>query len=1282
MSLFFTSIYKYFKKRRALLFGLLGFLVVFLAYNASQIKLEEDITKMMPSTGKIRTINETLKSLKSLDNIAVNIFFEDSTVSGQEYLLKEYAEAFMSKLLELDSTEHLISDVSLQMEDESLLTVNDIYLENLPVFLEESDYEILSQKISPEAIETGMANNFRNLMSPSGMALKQNILKDPLGISGPVLEKLASLQVEDNFELDEGFVFTKDKRNLLCFIKPEVSSQNTAENKLLMEYIDEAIAFAQSQNGEEAIKTEYFGTAVVATGNASRIKQDIVVTLSITIIALFVLITYFFKRWSSFFVIFIPVLFGVLFSMGMLFLIRDSVSVIAIGAGSVVLGISVDFAIHFYAHFKHTNSAVATIKDLAFPLTLGGFTTIGAFLSLLFVDSEALQDFGIFAALTLGGTALFILILYPHLLKEYKRDEAFVLKENFITKIGKYPFEKNKWLIAFILILAFVSIFTSKKVDFESDMMKMNYMSDETREAEKHLSSLSHDYGTSTIYLVAKANELNDALLHTEANIPLLEELKEEGKINKYTDVDALLLSKEEQAKRIDRWNAFWTEEKKASVKERLLTEGSKYKFKADAFSSFYALLDKDITPIDEATYGDSGKGILENFISNGNTVITTIKAPLAYEKEIIDAFEGNVGIDIFSKKYLTNSFVLSIKNNFNLILGISSILVFVFLLISYGRLELALITYIPMIVSWLIILGLMGMFGLKFNIINIIISTFIFGLGDDYSIFITDALSNEYKTGKKNLSNYKSSIFLSAFTTIIGIGVLVFAQHPALKSIGLIAVIGMFSVLLVSNTIQPALYNFMITKRAKKKRVPLTIMGLIRSIFAFVYFAIGCFIVMTVGIVILKLLPLPLKTRKRWFHKVRSLGAKSMIYVNTHVTKRKVNPLNENFEKPAMVITNHHSVIDSLLMQSLSPKLILMVNDWVWKNTFMGPIVRMGGFIPKEAGYDENLVQIRELIAEGYSIAIFPEGSRSPSEKLRRFHKGAFFLADKLDLDIVPIIFHGTAYVQGREDNFLLKPGEITVKYLPRIKPDDSSFGEGYAKRTKAISAYFKEEYANLRAERETVDYFFDRLRTNYIYKGPVLEWYMKIKVKLEENYKLFDSILPKKGVISDIGSGYGFLPLMLGFRSSERTIYASDYDENKIAVANNCFSKTENISFETADATKSDLRKSDAFVLSDVLHYLPSAEQEKLIVKTIESLNPNGLILIRDGDKDLEERHKGTKLTEFMSTNIGFNKTQNKLAFLSGRFIEKIATKHKLSFERIDNTKNTSNVIYVLRK
>ena len=71
--------------------------------------------------------------------------------------------------------------------------------------------------------------------------------------------------------------------------------------------------------------------------------------------------------------------------------------------------------------------------------------------------------------------------------------------------------------------------------------------------------------------------------------------------------------------------------------------------------------------------------------------------------------------------------------------------------ILCYGRIELTLMSLLPMGISWVIILGLMAMFGVEFNIVTIILSTFIFGIGDDFSIFIMDGLLSEYKTGRKD---------------------------------------------------------------------------------------------------------------------------------------------------------------------------------------------------------------------------------------------------------------------------------------------------------------------------------------------------------------------------------------------------------------------------------------------------------------------------------------------------------------------------------------------------
>jgi 1-acyl-sn-glycerol-3-phosphate acyltransferase len=585
------------------------------------------------------------------------------------------------------------------------------------------------------------------------------------------------------------------------------------------------------------------------------------------------------------------------------------------------------------------------------------------------------------------------------------------------------------------------------------------------------------------------------------------------------------------------------------------------------------------------------------------------------------------------------------------------------------------------MVLSWILILGIMAIVGIKFNIINIIISTFIFGLGDDYSIFIMDGLLGEYKNGKKNLASYKTSIFLSAFTTLIGIGVLIFATHPALKTIGFITIIGMFCVLLVANTIQPLLLKFLIEKNGKKRVVPMTFIDIFISLVAFAIFIIGCISLTLVGILFFVLIPIRSKRLKHFYHYLIMQFSRLQIYLMFNIPKKVVNPSHENFSEPAVIVANHQSHIDLPLVMMLHPKLLILTNDWVWNNPFYGLVVKFADYYPVSNDVEKGMDLMKARVAEGYSILIFPEGTRSETGKIQRFHKGAFYLAEKLGIDVLPILIHGANDCMTKTENFL-KNGSITVSILQRIKKEDKNFGMSYQERTKAISKFVKNEYAKLILEQETVDYHKRKLVKNYIYKGPVLEWYMRIKIKLEDNYRLFNSLIPLQAKITDVGCGYGFLSHMLGFVSAERIIIGLDYDAEKIEVAQHCISKNQNVSFFAADITRYSFEPSDVFVLSDVLHYLTSIQQEEVVANCISKLNAGGMILIRDGNKDLQKRHWGTRYTEFFSTNFGFNKTQNKLSFLSGKELLNSLAKYDVKVEIIDNTKLTSNLIYVLHK
>jgi SAM-dependent methyltransferase len=293
--------------------------------------------------------------------------------------------------------------------------------------------------------------------------------------------------------------------------------------------------------------------------------------------------------------------------------------------------------------------------------------------------------------------------------------------------------------------------------------------------------------------------------------------------------------------------------------------------------------------------------------------------------------------------------------------------------------------------------------------------------------------------------------------------------------------------------------------------------------------------------------------------------------------------------------------------------------------------------------------------------------------------------LAHELSLDILPILIYGNGNLVSKQQPFYVKHGVIGHRILQRISPDNKEFEGDCREKSKLIVKHMREEYSILRSRYDTPEnhFFYYAVLANYIYKGPILEWYMRIKIKMENNYKFFHDIIPLKASVTDIGCGYGPLCFMLGLLSKDRTVIGIDYDNEKIEIAANGYSANENIRFMYANALDCDIPMSDVFVLNDILHYLPLNDQEKLLLKCASRINEGGIILVRDGDSGNKKDHRITKLTEWFSINLlGFNKSSQAPCFTDSNQFKIWADKMGCSLEIQRNDKITSNTIYLLKK
>lgn len=1283
MTQFFIGLYDYFERHKILFYLSLISCVLLMGFFALQVRFEENITQFFPNTKDSQNTIKVFDNLKIKDKIIIMLSSADTCHRVEPDSLIEAAGQLQQTLTE-KAGGTLIKGIFAQVDQSLIGGATDFVYEHLPLFLTDTDYQRFDSLLTEKGIQATMQKNYTNLLSPAGIALRSYILRDPLGLGSEALKHLQDFQLEANYEIYDEHIFSKDGSTLLMFITPVFSTGSTGKNDELIKILEEELQHVQGES--PTIRAEYFGGPSVGVYNARQIKKDTILTSSLALLIIIVFISLVFKRKRSIPLIITPVLFGGLFALFLIFFIKGSISAIAVGAGSAVMGIALSYSIHMLAHQNHVSTVQQLIKEIAYPLTVGSFTTIGAFMGLIFTSSDLLRDFGLFASLALVGTTLFCLIYLPHFLKgQADVKQGRVLR--IIEKINAYSYEKNKWLVGGILLITIICFFTSQKVGFNNDMMSLNYEPQHLKQSEEKLMQL-FDSDEKTVLFVSVGKDMNQATETYAVTNQKLSALKDQGLIKDYASASQFLISPQEQQLRLKRWKDYWTDEKQQQIREQLETAAAEYRFRPGSFEPFYQWLNQPFGEYHYTAQEDdlSGK-LLNEWQTSADSItmlISQIRISDQNKETVYQHFSKDQDVVIFDRSYFANKWVSAINDDFYLILYISSFLIFFALWFSYGRIELTLMSFLPMLVSWVIILGLMGILGIEFNIINIILSTFIFGIGDDFSIFIMDGLQNKYRTGQKVLNSHKTAIFFSAFTTVVGMGALVFAKHPALQSISLISILGMIAVVLVAYTIQPLIFRFFIAGPASKGLPPYTLIGLIRTVLLFLLFFIGC-IFLRVLIAVLYLVPVRKSNKQRMVCRLIQITCKGILLLATAVKKEHINKANERFQHPAIIIANHQSFIDILVLLSLSSKILMVTNHWVWHSPFFGAIIRYVDFYYIGEGYEQYMERMRKKVKEGYSIAIFPEGTRTYNGKMKRFHKGAFYLAETLQLDILPILLYGNNKIIAKAQPFNIRKGIIYTEILPRIPADDLSFGTTYQERTKRISAYMKEGYARICREKNTTDNpaFYEALIQNYIYKGPVVEWYIRIKVKMERNYRLFNRLIPAQGQITDIGCGFGPLCYMLSMLSEDRDILGIDYDEDKIALAQHGWLRNEHLQFRHGNALEYPLPESDVFILNDMLHYMSYEHQRTLLLKCADRLRSQGMIIIRDGNSANTSKHRLTRFTELLSTRIfNFNRTAGELHFTTETQLRKIAVTCGMNVEIIPNDKYTSNTIYIFRK
>ena len=167
-------------------------------------------------------------------------------------------------------------------------------------------------------------------------------------------------------------------------------------------------------------------------------------------------------------------------------------------------------------------------------------------------------------------------------------------------------------------------------------------------------------------------------------------------------------------------------------------------------------------------------------------------------------------------------------------------------------------------------------------------------------------------------------------------------------------------------------------------------------------------------------------------------------------------------FDQPRVIVCNHQSHLDLMCQLIFTPNMIFLTNDWVWNNPFYGFLIRAAEYYPTHEGVDQLLPKLKNLAERGCSIAVFPEGTRSADCSIGRFHQGAFYIADQLGLDVLPMCLYGPGRVLPKKSH-LLRPSPIYIEVGSPVSLQTLRSIGGYRAQASWLRRRYQEEYERI---------------------------------------------------------------------------------------------------------------------------------------------------------------------------------------------------------------------------
>lgn len=768
--------------------GGLAVLAVLTAFVVSRIEVETDIGHFLPGGGK--QVEVTLAKELSLGELSRALVLlieandtETALAAGHRF------EDEMRR--EPRVTEHLafLEGGPAQGLEEALW---DLYQPRRFAFFAE-DVETATALLEPDSLREAAVHLKKQLALPISTLVSRVAPEDPTLILPKLFKRLAGRG--EGLHIEQQRFVTEDGKATILFAGTQASAAPARAQRSFQEGILSAFEKTRAATAGE-VRLLQSGAGRFALRAEESMKADVrrVSIGSMLGLSLFFLVLF---RSLRLVLMVLPVIgAGFLVGTSACLHLFGSIHGITLAFGAAMIGVSIDYGIHFHGHWMLAPAAGgprATLASIWKGLFLSAATTVTGFLALAASNFPGLRQLAVFAACGVAAALIASRIFLPSMAGA---SCATPLARALATRLGQLVRGGNRWVLATpVLLVVALTLIGLPRLQWNDNIADLNRLDPELLAEDEAVRARVVRYEQRRLIVALGATE-EDALVANDRIALALDVAENEGAIRGSRSLATLLPSAHRQrtvdaAVRND--TQLWPKlevalaaegfrtESFAGFREALTQPGPEPLRYADLLASPLASIARPhrvtFDDVDGASFG---------FVSFLHGIEDEARL-----RELLQPIGGAHLIDI--QQTLTDAYGAFRQRMQGLLLwGLAAVLALV--LLRHRALRPSLTAYAPAILAAAGTLALLSLLGIGLNMLSLVALLMVVSMGVDYGVLLAESQNDE-----RSLDATLFAVVVAAISTVLGFGLLAFSRQPALNSIGWAAGIGVLLCLVLA---------------------------------------------------------------------------------------------------------------------------------------------------------------------------------------------------------------------------------------------------------------------------------------------------------------------------------------------------------------------------------------------------------------------------------------------------------------------------------------------------